>query len=78
MEENLNRDTGGVGFLGLLTLLFIGLKLTGYITWSWIWVLAPLWVPISITLLLLSAVILLVALGKIDIDKTLKYERKEK
>ena len=74
----MNRDTGGVSFLGLLTLLFIGLKLTGYITWSWIWVLAPLWVPISITLLLLSAVILLVALGKIDVDKTLKYERKEK
>ena len=49
----MNRDTGGVSFLGLLTLLFIGLKLTGYITWSWIWVLAPLWVPISITILLL-------------------------
>ena len=74
----MNTNTGGVGFLGLLTLLFIGLKLTGYITWSWIWVLAPLWVPISIALLVLSAVILLVALGKIDIDKTLKYERKEK
>ena len=74
----MNRDTSGVGFLGLLTLLFIGLKLTGHITWSWIWVLAPLWVPISITLILISAVILLVALGKIDIDKTLKYERKEK
>ena len=74
----MNRDTGGVSFLGLLTLLFIGLKLTGYITWSWIWVLAPLWIPISITLLLLSAVILLVALGKMDIDKTLKYTRKEK
>ena len=78
MEENLNRDTGGVSFLGLLTLLFIGLKLTGHIAWSWIWVLAPLWIPISIALLLLSAVILLVALGKIDIDKTLKYKRKEK
>ena len=74
----MNRDTSGVGFLGLLTLLFIGLKLTGYITWSWIWVLAPLWIPISISLLLLSAVILLVALGKMGIDKTLKYERKEK
>ena len=67
-----STNTGGVGFLGLLTLLFIGLKLTGHITWSWIWVLAPLWIPISITLLLFSAVILLVALGKIDIDKTLK------
>ncbi len=73
MEENLNStNTGGVSFLRLLTLLFIGLKLTGYITWSWLWVLAPLWIPISITLLLLSTVILLVALGKIDIDKTLK------
>ena len=67
-----NTNTSGVSFLELITLLFIGLKLTGYITWSWIWVLSPLWIPISITLLLLSAVILLVALGKIDIDKTLK------
>ena len=67
-----NTNTSGVGFLGLLTLLFIGLKFTGYITWSWIWVLSPLWIPISIALILFSAVILLVALGKIDIDKTLK------
>ena len=73
MEENLNStNTSGVDFLRLLTLLFIGLKLTGYITWSWIWVLSPLWVPMGITLLVISAVILLVALGKIDIDKTLK------
>ena len=69
----MNRDTGGVGFLGLLTLLFIGLKLTGYITWSWIWVLAPLWIPICVALLLLSVVILIVGL-----TKTIKYERKEK
>lgn len=73
-----NKNTGGVGFLGLLTLLFIGLKLTGYITWSWVWVLAPIWIPICIALILFSAIILLVALGKMDIDKTLKYERKEK
>ena len=73
-----SKNTGGVGFLGLLTLLFIGLKLTGHIIWSWIWVLAPLWIPICIALILFSAIILLVALGKIDIDKTLKYERKEK
>ena len=72
-----SKNTGGVGFLGLLTLLFIGLKLTGYITWSWVWVLAPLWIPISIALLILSVVVLLVALGKLDIDKTIKYGRKE-
>ena len=32
-----------IGFWGMLTLIFITLKLTGYIAWSWIWVLAPLW-----------------------------------
>ena len=72
----MNRDTSGVSFLGLLTLLFIGLKLTGYITWSWIWVLAPLWIPISIALLVLSVGMLIVGLG--IIVKTIKYERKEK
>lgn len=35
----------GVGFLGMLTVLFVGLKLTGHIDWSWLWVLAPLWGP---------------------------------
>ena len=35
-------------FLGMLTVLFIGLKLTHYIVWSWWWVLSPLWMPLSI------------------------------
>lgn len=39
-----------VTFLGALTLLFIGLKLTGYIMWSWWWVLSPLWIPTAIVL----------------------------
>jgi hypothetical protein len=41
MTTNSNKS-GGVGFFGLLTLLFIALKLTGAITWSWFWVLSPL------------------------------------
>ena len=36
-----------MGFLGLLTLLFVGLKLAGVIGWSWWWVLAPLWGPVG-------------------------------
>lgn len=36
--------SGGVSFTGLLTLLFIGLKLGHVITWSWLWVLSPLWI----------------------------------
>ncbi len=40
--------SGGIGFLGLLCILFIGLKLTGYITWSWFWVLFPITFPLTI------------------------------
>ncbi len=36
----------GIGFFGVLTILFIALKLTGYITWSWFWVLSPFLLPI--------------------------------
>jgi hypothetical protein len=35
--------SGGVGLLGLLGVLFVGLKLTGYIDWSWWWVTLPFW-----------------------------------
>lgn len=38
----------GIGFTGLLTLLFIGLKLANIIAWSWLWVLAPMWIPLAI------------------------------
>lgn len=43
----------GGGFLNLLTLTFIVLKLTHYIDWSWWWVLAPLWIPIALVIVLL-------------------------
>ena len=50
---------GGIGLFGMLTILFIALKLTGYIEWSWWWVLAPLWMPIVIALLILGVIALL-------------------
>lgn len=47
-------NTGnGIGFCGLLTILFIGLKLTNFITWSWGWVLAPLWIPFILVIICL-------------------------
>lgn len=46
-NNNANKS-GGVGFIGLLTILFIGLKLTDHIDWSWWWVLSPIWIPFSI------------------------------
>lgn len=46
-----SQTNGGIGFCGLLAILFIGLKLGGVISWSWLWVLSPLWIPILILLL---------------------------
>jgi hypothetical protein len=39
-------------FMPLLALMFIYLKLTGVILWSWWWVLAPIWIPLVVALLL--------------------------
>lgn len=48
------KDTSGGGwFLSALTLLFITLKLTGHIAWSWWWVLSPMWIPLTIGLLII-------------------------
>jgi hypothetical protein len=52
-ERNVNVNFGG-GFTGLLTIVFITLKLTGYIDWSWWWVLAPLWIGALVGLTLLG------------------------
>lgn len=37
---------------GILGLIFITLKLTGHITWSWLWVLTPFWLPLFIVFIL--------------------------
>ena len=42
-EQNSNSGSTGIGFFGLLTIVFIVLKLTKVIDWSWWWVTAPAW-----------------------------------
>jgi len=46
-----------IGFPGLLALVFITLKLIGKISWSWWWVLSPIWIPLALFVLILGAVI---------------------
>lgn len=41
--SNSSSSSSGIGVIGLLGVLFVGLKLTHYIDWSWWWVLAPFW-----------------------------------
>lgn len=61
MAKESKSSNGGIGFLGLLTILFIGLKLTGHIEWSWIWVLSPLWMPIALILAFVAMILAFVA-----------------
>jgi len=49
-----SSSSSGIGFPGLLTVLFIGLKLTGHITWPWIWVLSPLWISAIIAIIVIA------------------------
>lgn len=49
---NKSNSSNGVGFGGLLTIVFIVLKLTGVISWSWLWVLSPLWITFLLVLIL--------------------------
>ena len=44
--------SGGIGFCGLLTIVFIILKLTKGICWSWLWVLSPLWIGALLNLII--------------------------
>ena len=53
-----NNYNGGIGFSGLLTIVFIVLKLCKVINWSWIWVLSPIWIGFA-------ALILFVIVGTI-------------
>ena len=56
---NDNKSTGGIGFCGLLTILFIALKLLKIINWSWVWVLAPLWIPTIIVIIVLLIIFII-------------------
>ena len=66
MSKNSSSSSSGIGFMGMLQVLFIGLKLGSVIDWSWWWVMAPTWIG---TVIVLVAIVILVALyltGKID------------
>lgn len=60
--ENRNTGNNGIGFAGLLTIVFIVLKLCGVISWPCIWVLSPLWITAAITITIVILALLLVFL----------------
>ncbi len=49
-----SNTSSGIGFSGLLAIVFIVLKLTGYIDWPWIWVLSPIWIGIAFVIVVVA------------------------
>lgn len=56
--NNKTVKSGGMGVLSILTLIFIVLKLTNNIDWSWLWVLSPLWIS-TLLFIILFAIIMI-------------------
>jgi hypothetical protein len=54
-----NKSTGGIGIGMILFLIFMTLKLTGNIDWSWWWVTAPLWIPILLVVFIIGLTVFL-------------------
>lgn len=58
--SNTSNSSNGIGCFSILTLIFITLKLTNHIDWSWFWVLSPVLIPAIIVIIF----IIIVALGE--------------
>ena len=54
----------GLGFAEALTILFIALKLCGVITWSWLWVLSPIWISLGLVAVLGLIIVIITAIQK--------------
>ena len=53
-----NNRNGGLSLSGVLLVVFIVLKLVGVITWSWWWVLSPLWISLILWILIIIYIII--------------------
>jgi hypothetical protein len=49
-----SNSSGGLSFGSVLLLIFVVLKLTGHIDWSWVWVLSPIWILLGLVLLIVA------------------------
>jgi hypothetical protein len=55
-NQNDNKSSGGLGLGGVLTIIFVVLKLCGLIDWSWVWVLSPTWISIGLAIVVFLVV----------------------
>jgi len=52
----MSSSSGGISFCGMLAILFIGLKLTHFVEWNWLWVLSPFWIGLAFWVGVLSLI----------------------
>lgn len=64
MSDKQYTNSGGIGLSGLLLTAFIVLKLCGVINWSWWWVLSPMWIPLSVVLLIVTLIATVAIIGE--------------
>ena len=57
-----SASSGGVGVCGVLAIVFIVLKLTKLINWSWVWVLSPIWITLGLALIAFIVVFIVTVL----------------
>ena len=64
-----NVQSNGLGFGTVLFLIFLVLKLTGNIAWSWWWVTSPLWIPFVLIILFLGVLFIAGVMGCLVVKK---------
>lgn len=74
-KDKIKFNIGFSGFFTNLFMIFLVLKLTNLINWSWLWVTAPLWIPLGIVAIII--IIVLISAGILKLIKNLE-KKKEK
>jgi hypothetical protein len=78
MKKN---TSNGIGLPGVLFVIFLVLKLTGNINWSWWWVTSPIWIPliaaVGVLLILLLTFIVMLSIGYTVEDIKTKFNLKK-
>ncbi len=76
MTDKQSINLPGPSFVSLLAILFIALKLTGVITWSWWWVLSPLWIGLALVSTVLFVMVCLIMAADKQKSKTWSKDKK--
>lgn len=58
MMMDKKQKSGGMGLISVLTLIFLVMKLTGLINWSWAWVLSPVWISVGLFVIAFAIILI--------------------